>query len=63
MSEEEKKTRTPTEELPEIIVTALSKDGLLHENDQDLYGWVTGQSPAPERYSDLISQISKTFDA
>lgn len=33
-------------------------DALLSENDQDLYQWVTGQGAAPERFSDLISNIS-----
>lgn len=33
-------------------------DALLHENDQDLYQWVTGQKPAPEKFSEMISQIS-----
>ncbi len=33
-------------------------DALLHENDQDLYQWVTGQRPAPEQYRNLIQDIS-----
>ncbi|MGR3636997.1 MAG: succinate dehydrogenase assembly factor 2 [Shimia sp.] len=33
-------------------------DALLHENDQDLYQWVTGQQPAPDRLKRLISAIS-----
>jgi antitoxin CptB len=33
-------------------------DALLAENDQDLYRWVTGQAPAPERFSALIAEIS-----
>ncbi|WP_093325270.1 succinate dehydrogenase assembly factor 2 [Shimia haliotis] len=33
-------------------------DALLLENDQDLYQWVTGQQPAPERFARLISAIS-----
>ncbi len=33
-------------------------DLLLSENDQDLYQWVTGQAPAPERYSDLLARIA-----
>lgn len=33
-------------------------DALLHENDQDLYQWVTGQVPAPEQYKALIQEIS-----
>ena len=33
-------------------------DALLSENDQDLYLWVTGQAPAPERFSAMISDIS-----
>lgn len=36
-------------------------DALLCENDQDLYQWVTGQKPAPERFSALISRISTTI--
>jgi antitoxin CptB len=36
-------------------------DALLNENDQDLYRWVTGQEAAPDRFSALISRISKTF--
>ncbi|WP_223427926.1 succinate dehydrogenase assembly factor 2 [Tateyamaria pelophila] len=33
-------------------------DALLNENDQDLYRWVTGQEAPPQRFSDLISNIS-----
>ncbi|TMV09597.1 succinate dehydrogenase assembly factor 2 [Ruegeria sediminis] len=36
-------------------------DSLLHENDQDLYQWVTGQVASPEPYAELISDISQTF--
>ena len=36
-------------------------DALLHENDQDLYQWVTGQVPPPETFADLISDIAQTF--
>lgn len=36
-------------------------DSLLSENDQDLYRWVTGQEPAPERFSALISGISQAL--
>jgi antitoxin CptB len=36
-------------------------DALLNENDQDLYRWVTGQESAPDRFSDMISMISLTF--
>ncbi len=37
-------------------------DGLLSENDQDLLQWVTGQTPAPEIYSALISKIAETAE-
>ncbi|MEM9579644.1 MAG: succinate dehydrogenase assembly factor 2 [Pseudomonadota bacterium] len=37
-------------------------DALLHENDQDLYQWVTGQITAPDRFREMIAQISQTFD-
>lgn len=36
-------------------------DALLHENDQDLYQWVTGQVPAPKRFSGLIGMISRAI--
>ena len=38
--------------------TLQTYDALLSENDQDLYLWVTGQAAAPERFSDMISDIS-----
>lgn len=37
-------------------------DALLSENDHDLYAWITGQSPAPEQFSALISRISVRSD-
>ena len=33
-------------------------DALLSENDHDLYLWVSGQSPTPARYLELISRIA-----
>ena len=36
-------------------------DALLHENDQDLYQWVTGQAPPPEYLAVLIADIAQTF--
>ncbi|MDA7964245.1 succinate dehydrogenase assembly factor 2 [Ruegeria sp.] len=36
-------------------------DALLHENDQDLYQWVTGQVPAPDPFAALIADIAQTF--
>jgi len=33
-------------------------DALLSENDHDLYLWIAGQSPAPERYIALVERIS-----
>lgn len=38
-------------------------EALLHENDQDLYQWVTGQVPAPQRFAALIEEISLTFQS
>ena len=35
-------------------------DALLHENDQDLYQWVTGQVAAPQGYSVRIADIAQT---
>ncbi|WP_186766506.1 succinate dehydrogenase assembly factor 2 [Puniceibacterium confluentis] len=32
-------------------------DGLLSENDQDLYQWVTGQAMPPERFGPLMADI------
>ena len=36
-------------------------DALLHENDQDLYQWVTGQAAAPEQFAALIKDISQAI--
>ncbi len=36
-------------------------DALLHENDQDLYQWVTGQAKPPAPLADLITDIAQTF--
>lgn len=38
-------------------------DALLSENDQDLYAWVTGQSPAPAAFAPLIAVIAAHADA
>ncbi|WP_439123049.1 succinate dehydrogenase assembly factor 2 [Marivita sp.] len=34
-------------------------DALLSENDQDLYQWVSGQTPPPESLRDMILDISE----
>ena len=34
-------------------------DLMLSENDQDLYAWVTGQTPAPEPFADMIAEIAR----
>ena len=36
-------------------------DALLHENDQDLYQWVTGQVAPPERFAAMIGRIATTI--
>ena len=36
-------------------------DGLLMNNDQDLYQWVTGQVAPPPVFSELVAEISQTF--
>lgn len=36
-------------------------EALLHENDQDLYQWVTGQVPAKDPFRDLIADIAQTY--
>jgi antitoxin CptB len=36
-------------------------DRLLHENDQDLYQWVTGQVSAPDPFAELIRDIAQTY--
>ena len=53
----------------DLILTAYAEaesevalyDALLHENDQDLYQWVTGQADAPDQYSGMIKNIAQTF--
>jgi|TARA_R110002126_G_scaffold51608_1_gene141012 antitoxin CptB len=39
--------------------TTVVYDALLSENDQDLYAWVTGQTPTPPRFEALISIIKE----
>ncbi|WP_027238112.1 succinate dehydrogenase assembly factor 2 [Leisingera caerulea] len=36
-------------------------DQLLHENDQDLYQWVTGQAEPRERFRALVADIAQTY--
>ena len=33
-------------------------DALLSENDQDIYPWITGAAPVPERFRALIAEIT-----
>lgn len=33
-------------------------DALLSENDHDIYGWITGQGQAPDRYAKLMNVIT-----
>ncbi len=48
-----------TTELPGMDSETLDLyDALLWENDQDLYAWVTGQTPAPGRFAGLIARIA-----
>ncbi|MEP4197540.1 MAG: succinate dehydrogenase assembly factor 2 [Aliishimia sp.] len=37
-------------------------DALLHENDHDLYLWVTGQEEAPAQFQGLIAQIAVSLE-
>ncbi|WP_341212088.1 succinate dehydrogenase assembly factor 2 [uncultured Limimaricola sp.] len=34
-------------------------DRLLSENDHDLYAWVAGTQPVPERYGALVAEIAE----
>lgn len=36
-------------------------EALLHENDQDLYQWVTGQVPPPQQFGELVGEIAQTY--
>lgn len=36
-------------------------EALLHENDQDLYQWVTDQTAPPNEFSALISKVKRTL--
>ncbi len=47
------------ENLADMDAAALDLyDALLHENDQDLYQWVSGQADAPEKFAALIATIA-----
>ena len=34
-------------------------DVLLSENDHDLYAWVSGALPPPDKFSEIVSKISQ----
>ena len=36
-------------------------EALLGENDQDLYGWVSGQTAPPPRYATIVTEIKGTL--
>lgn len=38
-------------------------EALLDENDQDLYAWISGQQPLPERVRALIEEIAALVHA
>ena len=38
-------------------------DALLSENDQELYAWVTGQTPVPERFVPIMKRITSGLPA
>lgn len=38
-------------------------EALLEENDQDLYAWIAGQTPGPERHAAMIARIRALFPA
>ncbi|WP_039020130.1 succinate dehydrogenase assembly factor 2 [Halocynthiibacter namhaensis] len=38
-------------------------EGLLEENDHDLYGWVSGQLATPDHYLALITKIAMIHKA
>ena len=48
-----------TENLVKMDETTITLyDRLLDENDQDLYQWVTGQVVAPDKFVQIIAEIS-----
>jgi antitoxin CptB len=34
-------------------------EAMMEENDQDLYQWVSGQAPVPERFAPMIDRIAR----
>ncbi|MGB0439323.1 MAG: succinate dehydrogenase assembly factor 2 [Paracoccaceae bacterium] len=36
-------------------------EALLSENDQDLYQWVSGQQPCPQRLAPLVADIAQSI--
>ncbi|MBC6406772.1 MAG: succinate dehydrogenase assembly factor 2 [Rhodobacteraceae bacterium] len=36
-------------------------ESLLAQNDQDLYQWISGQSPAPAHFRALVAEIAQTI--
>ena len=38
-------------------------DAMLEENDQDLYCWISGQEPPPDRLAPLVNRIAAYMEA
>lgn len=34
-------------------------EALLEESDHDIYGWISGRDPVPERYATLVARIAR----
>lgn len=51
------------ERLPRMDGPALDLfEALLGEPDDELYGWVAGRVPAPERYAELAAEIGRAAE-
>lgn len=37
-------------------------EALLEEADLDLYPWISGQTPPPDRHADLVQEIASQFN-
>ncbi len=37
-------------------------EALLDENDQQLYAWMSGRDPAPERHGPMVSRITSVLE-
>lgn len=45
--------------LPDAMLDRL--ESLLHENDHDIYAWISGTQPIPAEHQELVTRLKRTM--